>query len=139
VQSLYAISSGELFGVGLGNSTQKHMYLPEPQNDYIFAIICEELGFIGALVMFLMFGILIWRGIIVSRRAPDSFSRLVAMGITGKVAIQTILNVFVVTNLFPPTGISLPFFSYGGTALIFLLCEMGILLSISRYSYHNKV
>ena len=115
------------------------MYLPEPQNDYIFAIICEELGFIGALVMFLMFGILIWRGIVVSRRAPDSFSRLVAMGITGKVAIQTILNVFVVTNLFPPTGISLPFFSYGGTALIFLLCEMGILLSISRYSYHNKV
>lgn len=139
VQSLYAISSGGLFGVGLGNSTQKHMYLPEPQNDYIFAIICEELGFIGALVMFLMFGILIWRGIVVSRRAPDSFSRLVAMGITGKVAIQTILNVFVVTNLFPPTGISLPFFSYGGTALIFLLCEMGILLSISRYSYHNKV
>jgi cell division protein FtsW len=139
VQSLYAISSGGLFGVGLGNSTQKHMYLPEPQNDYIFAIICEELGFIGALVMFLMFGILIWRGIIVSRRAPDSFSRLVAIGITGKVAIQTILNVFVVTNLFPPTGISLPFFSYGGTALIFLLCEMGILLSISRYSYHNKV
>ena len=139
VQSLYAISSGGLFGVGLGNSTQKHMYLPEPQNDYIFAIICEELGFIGALLMFLLFGILIWRGIAVSRRAPDSFSKLVAMGITGKVAIQTILNVFVVTNLFPPTGISLPFFSYGGTALIFLLCEMGILLSISRYSYQNKV
>lgn len=138
VQSLYAISSGGLFGVGLGNSTQKHMYLPEPQNDYIFAIICEELGLIGALVMFMLFGILIWRGIAVSRRAPDSFSKLVAMGITGKVAIQTILNIFVVTNIFPPTGISLPFFSYGGTALIFLLCEMGILLSISRYSYQEK-
>ncbi len=137
VQSLYAISSGGLFGVGLGNSTQKHMYLPEPQNDYIFAIICEELGFIGALVMFLLFGILIWRGIAVSRRAPDSFSKLVAIGITGKVAIQAILNVFVVTNIFPPTGISLPFFSYGGTALVFLLCEMGILLSISRYSYQE--
>ncbi len=137
VQSLYAISSGGLFGVGLGNSTQKHMYLPEPQNDYIFAIICEELGLIGALVMFLLFGILIWRGVAVSRRAPDSFSKLVAIGITGKVAIQAILNVFVVTNIFPPTGISLPFFSYGGTALVFLLCEMGILLSISRYSYQE--
>ena len=139
VQSLYAISSGGLFGVGLGNSTQKHMYLPEPQNDYIFAIICEELGFIGALVVFLLFAILISRGIAISRRAPDSFSRLVAIGITGKVAIQAVLNIFVVTNIFPPTGISLPFFSYGGTALVFLLCEMGILLSISRYSYEKKV
>ena len=90
-------------------------------------------------MVFLLFAILISRGIAVSRRAPDSFSRLVAIGITGKVAIQAVLNIFVVTNIFPPMGISLPFFSYGGTALVFLLCEMGILLSISRYSYEKKV
>ena len=138
VQSLYAICSGGLFGVGIGNSTQKHLYLPEPQNDYIFAILCEELGFIGAMALFAMLGTLIWRGVVISRRAPDSFSKLVAIGITGKVAIQSILNIAVVTNTLPPTGISLPFISYGGTALILLMCEMGILLSISRYSYQKK-
>ncbi len=138
VQSLYAICSGGLFGVGIGNSTQKHMYLPEPQNDYIFAIICEELGFIGAMALFVMLGVLVYRGIVISRRAPDSYSKLVAIGITGKIAIQSLLNIAVVTNTLPPTGISLPFISYGGTALILLMCEMGILLSISRYSYQKK-
>lgn len=138
VQSLYAICSGGLFGVGIGNSTQKHLYLPEPQNDYIFAILCEELGFIGAMALFAMLGVLVWRGVAIARRAPDSYSKLVATGITGKIAIQSILNIAVVTNTLPPTGISLPFISYGGTALILLLCEMGILLSISRYSYQKK-
>ncbi len=138
LQSLYAIGSGGIFGVGLGNSSQKHMYLPEPQNDFIFAIICEELGFVGGVGVILLFALLVWRGFVISLNAKDSFSRLVAMGITCKIAIQAALNMAVVTNTIPPTGISLPFLSYGGSALVILMCEVGVMLSISRYSNIRK-
>ena len=138
IQSLYAIGSGGVLGVGIGQSKQKYLYLPEPQNDFIFSIICEEVGFIGAVIIIFLFVILIWRGFVIAYHAPDKFSSLVVMGITLKVAIQFILNIAVVTNSVPTTGISLPFFSYGGTALIILLVEMGIILSISRYSYQEK-
>ena len=139
IQGFNAIGSGGLFGVGFTNSTLKHLYLPEPQNDFIFAIVCEEFGFIGALGLMLLFGLLIWRGILIAMRAPDSFSRLLAAGITCKIGVQALLNIFVVTGLFPPTGISMPFISYGGTALIILLAECGILLSISRFSSEKKI
>lgn len=138
LQSLYAIGSGGLFGVGLGNSEQKHMYLPEPQNDFIFAIICEELGFFGGMCVILLFCLLVWRGYVIALRASDSFSKLTAMGITCKIAIQAILNIAVVTNTIPPTGISLPFFSYGGSALVILMCEAGLVLNISRHSYLKR-
>ena len=134
IQSLYAIGSGGFFGLGLGKSRQKYMYIPEPQNDFIFAIACEELGFLGALIIISLFALLIWRGFVIAFRAPDRFSALVVVGIISKVAIQTVLNIAVVTNLVPNTGISLPFFSYGGTALLIQLCEMGVVLAISRYS-----
>lgn len=133
VQSLYAIGSGGLFGLGLGQSRQKFLYIPEPQTDFIFAIICEELGFVGAMLVILLFAILIWKGITISRKAPDTFSSLTAAGITALIAIQVILNIAVVTSSMPVTGIPLPFFSYGGTSLLFLLTEVGILLNISRY------
>jgi len=138
IQSLYAIASGGLTGVGLGQSRQKYLYLPEPQNDFIFAIISEELGFIGALVIIGLFVVLIFRGINIAFHAPDKFSAFVVIGIIIKVAIQFILNLAVVTNTIPNTGIPLPFFSYGGTALVVLLVEMGIILCISRYSYNEK-
>lgn len=138
IQGLNAVGSGGLFGVGFCNSTQKYMYLPEPQNDYIFAIICEEFGYIGALGLLLVFAMFVWRGFVIAFKAPDSFSRLVAIGITCKIGIQVIFNIAVVTNLFPPTGISLPFISYGGTALLLLMVECGILLSISRFSVAEK-
>jgi len=138
IQSLYAIASGGLTGVGLGQSRQKFLYLPEPQNDFIFSIIAEELGFIGAIIIISMFVILIWRGIIIAHHAPDKFSAFVVIGIIIKVAVQFILNLLVVTNTIPNTGIPLPFFSYGGTALVVLLIEMGIILCISRYSYQEK-
>ena len=138
IQSLYAIASGGLTGLGLGQSRQKYLYLPEPQNDFIFSIICEELGFIGALVIIGLFILLIWRGIVIAYGAPDKFSAFVVIGIIIKVAVQFILNLAVVTNTVPNTGIPLPFFSYGGTALVVLLVEMGIILCISRYSYHEK-
>ena len=138
VQSLYAIGSGRLLGVGLGQSRQKHLYLPEPQNDFIFAIACEELGFIGALVIVLLFAMLIWRGVYVSLRARDTFGTLLGIGITFTIGLQAVLNICVVTNALPNTGISLPFFSYGGTSLIILLCEIGVLLSISRGAYVEK-
>ena len=134
LQGLYAVGSGGLFGVGLGNSRQKHLFVSQPQNDFIFAIVCEELGMIGALFVVALFIAFVWRGIVIAKRAPDTFSKLTAIGIVSKVAIQAFLNIAVVTNTIPNTGISLPFFSYGGTALIILLVEMGILLSISRYS-----
>lgn len=139
IHSFMAIGSGGIFGVGFCNSTQKHMYLPEPYNDYIFSVFCEEFGFIGAIGLLILFGVFIWRGFVISRKAPDSFSRLTAAGITCKIGIQVIFNIFVVTGLFPPTGISLPFISYGGTALVLLLAECGILLGISRYSYAEKL
>ena len=138
-QSLLAIGSGGLFGVGLGNSYQKHLWLPEPQNDFIFAIVCEELGFIGAMALISLFLLLIWRGFLISTKAPDTFSALVVMGLTLKVGIQAVLNIAVVTTTIPTTGIALPFFSYGGTALVMQLAEMGIILSISRFSSGEKV
>ncbi len=132
LQSLYAIGSGGFFGRGLGQSVQKHLYIPEPQNDYIFAIVCEELGFIGAVFVIILFVVLIWRGIYISFHAKDKFGSLLVIGIISRVAIQTFLNIAVVTNSLPPTGISLPFFSSGGTSLVILLIEMGIILAVSR-------
>ena len=137
-QSLMAIGSGQALGLGLGQSRQKYLYLPEPQNDFIFAIVCEELGFVGALVIILLFALLIWRGIVVSLNAQDKFGTMLGIGITAQVSIQVILNIMVVTNTIPNTGISLPFFSYGGTSLVILLCEMGVLLSVSRSSSLDK-
>lgn len=138
-QSLMAIGSGRLLGLGLAQSRQKYLYLPEPQNDFIFAIVCEELGFVGALAVILLFALLIWRGIVISLGAKDKFGTLLGIGLTAQVGIQAILNICVVTNTLPNTGISLPFFSYGGTSLVMLLAEMGILLSISRTSNVDKV
>lgn len=139
VQSLYAIGSGGFLGVGLGQSRQKYLYLPEPQNDFIFAIVCEELGFVGALIIIILFSLLIWRGIYISIHAKDKFGMMLGLGITFQIGLQTVLNICVVTNTIPNTGISLPFFSYGGTALLMLLGEMGILLNISRTSNVEKV
>ncbi len=134
LQSLYAIGSGGLLGVGLGQSTQKHLYIPEPQNDYIFAIVCEELGFVGAMMVIILFVLLIWRGFVIAYHAQDKFGSLLVVGIMSHLAVQTILNIAVVTNSLPPTGISLPFFSYGGTSLLILLFEMTVVLAVSRYS-----
>ena len=134
-QSLYAISSGGFWGLGLGQSNQKHGFLPEPQNDYIFAILCEELGYFGVLCVVALYCVFAYRGYHISKNSPNRFCSLLSMGITAQVVIQTILNFAVVTNSIPSTGISLPFFSYGGTSLLILLFEMGILLSISRYSF----
>lgn len=132
VQSLYAIGSGGLFGVGLGNSKQKYLYIPEPQNDFIFAIVAEELGFVGCVAIIALFAVFVWRGIVISMKAPDMFGSLLAVGITTLVAAQAIINIAVVTASIPTTGMSLPFFSYGGTALVILLACVGILLNISR-------
>lgn len=132
VQSLYAIGSGGFFGLGLGQSRQKFLYLPEPQNDFIFSIVCEELGFIGALMVIALFILLIWKGIKIAISAPDKFSSLVVIGIIALIAIQAIFNIAVVTSSIPATGMPLPFFSYGGTSLVFILAEMGVVLSISR-------
>ena len=138
-QSLLAIGSGGFFGVGLGNSYQKQLWLPEPQNDFIFAIVCEELGFVGGIAVIALFIALLWRGLTIAKRAPDKFSALLVTGLVAKVAIQALLNIAVVTTTMPTTGIALPFFSYGGTALIMQLAEMGIVLSVSRYSSQEKV
>ncbi len=132
--SQIAIGSGGLFGRGLGQGMQKHLYLPEPQNDFIFSSWCEEMGLVGALLVLLLFAYLIFRGFRIARAAPDKFSCLMATGITAKLAIQTLMNLFVITGIIPVTGASLPFFSYGGTALLMQLGEMGILLNISRYA-----
>ncbi len=132
IQSLYAIGSGGLFGVGLGESKQKYLYVSEPQNDFIFSILAEELGFIGCVIVIILFALFIWRGIIIAMKAPDMFGSLLATGITSLVMIQVAINIGVVTNTIPNTGMSLPFFSAGGTALIILLGMCGILLNISR-------
>lgn len=137
-QSLMSIGSGGLLGLGLGQSRQKYLYLPEPQNDFIFAIVCEELGFIGALLVIILFAMLVWRGITVSLKAKDKFGMLLGIGLTVQVGLQVILNIAVVTNTIPNTGISLPFFSAGGTSLMILLAEMGVVLSISRTSMIEK-
>ena len=133
LQSLYAIGSGGVFGMGLGKSRQKYLYLPFQYNDYIFAIICEELGLVGAVLIMSLFAFLILRGYWIALRAPDRFSTVLAAGLITLIAVQTVLNLCVVTNLLPSTGIALPFFSYGGTALAVNLGEMGIVLSVSRY------
>ena len=138
LQGLRAIGSGGFFGLGLGNSRQKFSYVSQPQNDFIYTIICEELGFIGAISVLVLFGLLVWRGFVIAMRAPDRFSQLVAIGITGKVALQVLLNIAVVTNTLPNTGISLPFISYGGSAMLVQLVEMGALLSISRFTLEKK-
>lgn len=137
--SLYAIGSGGLFGVGLGNSKQKYLYVSEPQNDFIFSIVCEELGFIGAAAIIILFALLFIRGIKIAMRCEDKFASFLVIGIVSQVAIQTIFNIMVVTDTIPNTGISLPFFSYGGTALLMLLFEMGVVLSISRKANQRKV
>jgi len=137
-QSLYAIGSGGLLGLGLGQSRQKYLYLPEPQNDFIFAIVCEELGFIGALIIIILFAMLVWRGITISLKAKDKFGMLLGIGLSVQVGIQVVLNIAVVTNTIPNTGISLPFFSYGGSSLVILLAEMGVVLSISRTAAIEK-
>ena len=131
-QSLYAIGSGGATGLGLGNSRQKHLFVPEPQNDFIFSIVCEELGFVGACAVVGLFVLLLWRGIAIAAKAPDRFGALLVVGFVVQVALQAVLNVAVVTNTIPNTGISLPFFSSGGTSLMMLLGEMGIVLSVSR-------
>lgn len=131
-QSQIAIGSGGLWGLGLGQSRQKHLYLPEPANDFIFSVWCEEMGFVGAVLLVVLFAALIWRGYYIALHCPDKFGTLLAAGITTQIAVQTILNLCVVTGLLPVTGASLPFFSYGGTALLIQLAEMGILLAISR-------
>ena len=138
LQSLYAIGSGGLFGLGLGKSRQKYLYLPFQYNDYIFAIICEELGLIGALLIIALFAAMIVRGYWIALRARDRFSTVLAAGLVTLIAVQTALNLGVVTNLLPSTGIALPFFSYGGTALAVNLGEMGVVLSISRQRNQTK-
>lgn len=132
IQSLYAIGSGGLLGLGLGNSRQKFLYIPEPQNDFVFAVVCEELGFIGAAIILGLFALLVLRGYWLALHARDRFGALMIVGVTTQMAIQVVFNIGVVTNLFPVTGISLPFFSYGGTALVIQMIEMGIILSVSR-------
>lgn len=139
IQSLLAIGSGGLWGRGIGQSRQKYSWLPEPHNDFIFAVVCEELGLIGAIAIVLLFCFLIWRGFKIAMTSPDRYRSLMAVGLTFQVALQAALNIMVVTNTIPNTGISLPFFSYGGTALVILLCEMGIVLSISRSANLEKV
>jgi len=138
LQSLYAIGSGGLWGVGLGQSMQKHLYLPEPQNDYIFAIICEEMGFVFAVALIILFVLLIWRGFYIAKNAPSKFSSLLVMGIIIQVGLQVFLNIGVVTGALPSTGVSLPFFSYGGSSLVILMAEMGVVLNVSRFSYTEK-
>lgn len=137
--SLYAIGSGGFWGAGLGNSKQKYLYVSEPQNDFIFSIVCEELGFVGAAAIVLLFALLFIRGVKIALHCNDRFASLLVIGIVAQVAVQTILNIMVVTDTIPNTGIALPFFSYGGTALMMLLAEMGIVLSVSRKSNQQKV
>ena len=138
-QAIYAIGSGGFFGVGLGNSKMKQLYVSEPQNDFIFSIICEELGFVGALFIVILFALLVWRGFLIGIKAKDKFGSLLAMGIVFQVGLQAALNIGVVTDVLPNTGISLPFFSYGGTSLLMLIFEMGVVLSVSRTAKLKKI
>ena len=132
LQGLYAIGSGGLFGKGLGQSVQKLGFVPEAQNDMIFTIICEELGLFGGIAVLLLFAFLIWRFMVIANNATDLYGSLVAVGVMAHIAVQVILNVAVVTNTIPNTGVTLPFISYGGTSVVFLLSEMGIVLSVAR-------
>lgn len=133
VQSLIAIGSGGLFGRGLGQSRQKFLFLPEPMNDFIFSVVCEELGYVGAMLFLIMFLYFIYRGFLIAYRAPDRFGSLIAVGITTQLGFQILMNLCVISGIFPVTGVSLPFFSFGGTALVMQLIEVGILLNISRH------
>ena len=135
LEGMLAIGSGGIFGLGLGNSRMKYSYVSEPANDFIFTITCEELGFVGAVIIIALFAVFIWRGYVIALKNQDVFARLTAFGITTQVAVQVLLNIAVVTNTIPNTGIALPFFSYGGTSLVILFAEMGILLSVSRTSH----
>jgi len=137
-QGQYAIGSGGLLGTGLGGSRQKYSYVSEPQNDFIFTIWCEEMGFVGAVAVIVLFLLFLWRGIVIAMRAPNTFSSLAALGIVAHVGIQSFLNIAVVTGALPNTGVALPFFSYGGTSTLVLLMEMGVLLAVSRHSYIKK-
>ena len=132
IQALYAIGSGGIWGKGLGQSMQKLSFLPEAQNDMIFSIICEELGLFGAICVILMFILLLWRMMIIANNAPDLFGAMLVVGVIGHIAIQAILNIAVVTNTIPNTGISLPFISYGGSSVMFLLIEIGLVLSVAK-------
>lgn len=138
IQALIAIGSGGIWGTGLGNSRQKYLYIPEPQNDFIFPVICEELGFIGAALILVLFALLVLRGYIISMRCPDKFGALLAAGCVTHIGMQVVLNIAVVTGTIPNTGISLPLFSYGGTALLMTLGEMGVVLSVSKKSSIKK-
>lgn len=131
-QSLYAIGSGGLFGVGLGNSNQKYLYIPEPQNDFIFSVLAEETGFVGSILVIILFAIFVWRGIVISLKAEDTYGTLLAIGLTTMIGLQALINIAVVTNTIPVTGMPLPFFSYGGSAMLADLIAVGLLLSISR-------
>jgi len=139
IQSLLAIGSGGILGRGIGMSRQKYLWVPEPHNDFIFSIVCEELGLVGAIVIILLFCLLVWRGFTIAMRSPDKFGSLLAIGLTFQVGLQAMLNIWVVTNTIPNTGISLPFFSYGGTSLLILLAEMGVVLSVSRSANVEKI
>lgn len=136
--SLYAIGSGGLWGLGLGQSRQKYMFLPEPQNDFVFAIVCEELGIIGAFVILALFGALVWRGNKICLRATDKFGTLLGVGLIAQIGLQVVLNILVITDFLPNTGISLPFFSYGGSSLVMLLAQMGVVMNISRSATLEK-
>ena len=133
LQALYALGSGGFFGKGLGESIQKLGFIPEAQNDMIFSVVCEELGLFGGICLILLFGMMIWRFVIIALHSPDMFGFLLVAGVTAHIAIQVILNIAVVTNMIPNTGITLPFISYGGTSVMFLLAEMGIVLNVSRH------
>lgn len=139
IQSLLAIGSGGILGRGIGQSRQKYLWVPEPHNDFIFSIVCEELGLVGAVLIIILFALLVWRGFTIAMRATDKFGSMLAIGLTFQVGLQAMLNIWVVTNTIPNTGISLPFFSYGGTSLLILLAEMGIVLSVSRGANIEKV
>ena len=132
MQGLYAIGSGGLFGRGLGQSIQKQGFIPEAQNDMIFSIICEELGILGAVGLIVVFLMLIWRFKFIAEGAPDRYGSLIVVGVMSHIGIQVLINMCVVTNVIPNTGVTLPFISYGGTSLVFLLIEIGIVLSVSR-------
>ncbi len=138
VQGKYAVGSGGFFGAGFGQSYQKHLFVSQPQNDFIYAIVCEELGFVGAVGLIVLYLVFVYRGLVIASRAPDIYSSIAATGIVGHVGIQALLNMLVVTGVFPNTGISLPFISYGGSSLVMLMAEMGILLSISRAAKVEK-
>ncbi|MDR2817416.1 MAG: putative lipid II flippase FtsW [Oscillospiraceae bacterium] len=139
IQSLYAIGAGGIFGVGIGGSKQKQLYLPEPHNDFIFSVTCEECGFVGATAIIFLFVVLIYRGFQIAKKTQDDFGRMLTVGIVAHVGLQVIFNIAVVTNTIPSTGISMPFFSYGGTSLLMLLAEMGIVLSVDRFGHSRRI